>query len=87
MLKNHGRDLLSLKKKKRRRRRSVDSVRVFPTDNSTAASDSLVDTAAVPVSIGREAHCATHLRRNSYHNLELTPSKPFLQKYLKIILK
>lgn len=59
-------------------KQSVDTVSVFSTENSTAASDSLVDTAAVPVSIGREAHCASHPRRNSSHNPELTPSKHFL---------
>lgn len=31
---------------------NVDTVSVVTTENSTAASDSLVDTAAVPVSIG-----------------------------------
>lgn len=72
MLKNHRRDIIKKKKK------SVDTVSVFTTDNSTAASDSLVDTAAVPVSFGREAHCASHPRRNSANNLELAPSKPFL---------
>lgn len=48
MLKNHGRDIIKKKK-------IVDTVSVFTTDYSTAASDSLVDTAAVPVNIGRGA--------------------------------
>lgn len=38
---------------------SGDTIGVLTTDSRTAPSDSLVYTAAVPVSIGREAHCAS----------------------------
>lgn len=38
---------------------SGDTIGVLSTDSRTAPSDSLVYTAAVPVSIAREAHCAS----------------------------
>lgn len=38
---------------------SGDTIGVLTTDSRTAPSDSLVYTAAVPVSIGGEAHCAS----------------------------